>query len=90
MWQKVTEETSFWFSIETEFSVKLFDDRFDWYWFIILRKPLYIGGLKIFFVMIFFKEITTLQKTGETSEKICTALVYSSDDMDLGNTVSAI
>ena len=34
--------------------------------------------------MIFFKEITTLQKTGETSEKICTALVYSSDDMDLG------
>jgi len=40
--------------------------------------------------MIFFKEITTLQKTGETSEKICTALVYSSDDMDLGNTVSAV
>jgi hypothetical protein len=36
---------------------------------------------------IFFKEITTLQKTGGTSEKICTPLLYSSDDVDLGNTL---
>ena len=39
---------------------------------------------------IFFKEIATLQKTGGTSEKICTALVYSSYDTDLVFTVSAV